>query len=132
MLPESAVELISALCYKPGWSLSATDCTHRHEGAVVVHVSYPAYPSERDQAAAGYPGPEQKLRANFPLLVGDCDDDVELYRRVLGVLLEVETHEAREFLRVRPTWWAPFHPHRIDGMRRWGTPEQDLRFGVGA
>lgn len=35
------------------------------------------------------------------------------------ILMVIEEHEMREFLRIAPTYWAPFHPHHTDGIRRW-------------
>jgi hypothetical protein len=32
---------------------------------------------------------------------------------------------------VNQTGWAPFHPHRIDCIKRWGEVESDLTFGIG-
>lgn len=124
---ESAVQLINQLVYKPGWKISATDHTNRFEGAVQVRIDYPAHASEREEAP-NY-AREIQTYAEFPMIVVDCND-ASLYRRVINAIVEIETHEAREFLRVVPTMWAPFHPHRIDGMRRWGDESGDLRFGL--
>ena len=124
---KSALDLVNAIIYKPGWRISAEDHTNRFEGAIKVRIDYPARASERDEA----PDYEREINtyATFPLIVADCDD-IGIYRRIVAKLIEIETHEIREFLRVQPTRWAPFHPHRIDGMRRWGDPEGDLKFGI--
>ena len=130
----SAIELIHSVIYKPGWSFAARDHAHRFEGAIVVRVNYPARNSNRDQADEGYP---QKItaRAEFPIVVKDQSDE-DLYAALLQVISVIEAHESREFLRVRPTGWAPFHPHRVDGMRRWAARNgesdllADLRFGL--
>lgn len=129
----SAIDLISSLCYKPGWTFQAEDHTNRFEGSVKVTIHYPAQNSNRDQAAAGYPE-EITTYATFALVVADCDLE-SLVFQVLQAIVKIETHEAREFLRVSPTMWAPFHPHRVDGMKRWsartGEPMvSDLQFGV--
>lgn len=125
----SACRMINQLVYKPQWSFEATDFANRFEGAIQICVRYPAAMSERAEAEMGYP----KLfdaRANFTIQVEDCDE-VMLYRRLLtDVIFRIERHEAREFLRVLPTYWAPFHPHRMDGMKRWGEVELDLHFGL--
>ncbi|MFF3617308.1 hypothetical protein [Streptomyces sp. NPDC002580] len=128
MEASSAVTLVNQLIYKPGWTIEAKDHTSRFEGTVVVKFVFPAYRSEREFAPEGYP---EKITtwAEFPILVSDCDD-IELYRRVLAKVMEIELHEAREFLRVPPTYWAPFHPHRVDGMKRWGDSDGDLRYGI--
>lgn len=124
----SAVRLVNELVYKPGWSFSAEDHTNRFEGSIKVRIDYPAMNSNRDRAEHGY-DEEIKTYASFALIVQDCDD-ITLYRKLLDRIIQIEIHEAREFLRVEPTFWAPFHPHRIDGMQRWGAVENDLLFGV--
>jgi hypothetical protein len=135
MKPASAARLINAMIYKPGWKITATDNTHRFEGTVKVDILYPAFDSGSnalpDAWEKGYP--EEiggGARASFNIMVADCGDDCDMYRKVIDVIMEIELHEAREFLRVLPTGWAPFHPNRADGMKRWGTPQADLLFGV--
>lgn len=125
---QSAIRLINGLIYKPEWKITATDHTNRFESSVKVRIDYPAYSSDRDEAVSGYPT-KIYTYSTFPLIVADCDD-VDLYRQIITAIVEIETHEAREFLRVRRTWWAPFHPHRIDGMKRWGNVTGDLKFGI--
>lgn len=130
----SAVELINnSLVYKPGWTFTATDHTNRFEDTIVVRVDYPALNSNRDQAADGY---QQEIQtyASFPLVVRDCTDE-DLFFQVLTAIGKIELHEAREFLRLKPTMWAPFHPHNVDGMKRWSARTgdrmvDDLQFGI--
>lgn len=124
---ESALDLVNAIIYRPGWRISATDHTNRFEGSIKVRIDYPAQNTDREEA------PEYNRAimtyATFPLIVLDCDD-IGLYRKIMEAILKIEEHEAREYFRVQPTLWAPFHPHRIDGMRRWGHPDEDLQFGI--
>lgn len=128
---KSAIDIVNALVYKPGWDISACDNTGRFEGTIKITVAYPARQSEREDAPAGYQHEiEGGAKASFAVVVADCADDVALYRRIIETVIAIEVHEAREFLRVRPTYWAPFHPHRVDGMKRWGTLESDLKFGL--
>lgn len=124
----SAVELVRHVCYRPGWEFTAEDHSARFEGAITVKISYPTRNANRDQAPQGYPT-EIQPHATFPMVVAECDAE-SLYRKLLACILEIEEHEAREFFRVSPTHWAPFHPHRLDGMRRWGRVDHDLRFGI--
>lgn len=130
----SAVDLINnSLVYKPGWTFTAEDHSNRFEGTVKVRVDYVARNSNRDQAEENYPE-EITTYATFALVVIDCDDE-SLVFQLLDVIGKIELHEAREFLRLKPTMWAPFHPHRVDGMRRWsartGEPlVGDLQFGI--
>lgn len=128
----SAVELISNLIFMPGWTITASDHSSRFEGTITVRVDYPARNSNRDQAP-DYPE-EIATYAVFPMIVADCSDE-DLYYKMIKVLAEIFEHETREFLRVPGTHWAPFHPHRVDGMKRWarvtGAPVgADLRFGL--
>jgi hypothetical protein len=127
MRVDSAVDLVNGIVYRPGWTITAKPHTARFEGAICVRIEYPAQNTDRDQAP-DYPTPIQ-TRATFPLIVSECDD-VALYRQVMDAIMEIEEHEAREYFRVEPTHWAPFHPHRVEGMNRWGNPQRDLRFGL--
>jgi len=129
MLVSTAIDLVNSLVYKPGWEFTAEDHRNRFEGSIRIRIDYPAYQSERKDAYEGYPN-EIKTYATFAIVVEDCNDVISLYRRILEKVIEIETHEAREFLRIAPTMWAPFHPHRIDGMKRYGEMERDLQFGL--
>lgn len=128
MRVESALKLIDKLCYKPGWKFEATDHTNRFEGTVHVKIGYRAYNSNRDKALLGYPE-EITTYATFAFPVVDCDEN-EIVRKMLDAIIAIEIHEAREFLRLTPTFEAPFHPHRLDGMDRWGCHKEDLQFGL--
>lgn len=131
----TAVEIINdQIKYKPGWTFTAEDHTNRFEGTVKVRVDYPARNSNRDQAAEDYPQ-EIMTYAVFPIVVSGCDSVTDLTYLILDAIIRIEVHEAREFLRVEPTMWAPFHPHKVDGMKRWsertGDPlVSDLQFGI--
>lgn len=124
----SAIHLVNSLIFMPGWKFTAEDHRNRFEGAIRVRIDYPALNSDRSEAANGYPTPITTYAA-FPVIVADCDDTC-LYRKIMDAIICIQTHEAREFLRVSGTYWAPFHPHRIDGIRRWGNEITDLQFGI--
>lgn len=126
---ESAVRLLNEVVYKPGWSITAEDFSKRFEDAVAVHFEYPARQSERPDSFDGYPNAIM-ARASFVVMASECGEDCDLYRKLLRLITRIEEHEAREFLRVKPTNWAPFHPHRADGMKRWGDEYGDLTFGA--
>lgn len=128
---DTACQLIATLIYKPGWKFQAASFEKRHEGVIALRVTYPAMNSDRDQADNGFPNEVPGgVRADFVMPVGDLKDATCLYKRLLcNVIMKIEEHEAREFLRVQPTKWAPFHPHHQDGMERWGDMESDLKFG---
>lgn len=124
---DTAVKLINeSLVYKPGWYIHAEDFTSRHESAVCIHISYPGRETNRDHAPEF--AEHNVPKATSILLVGDLSME-EFYRQLFELIMRFETHESREFFRIGPTMWAPFHPHHIDGIRRWGTPDYDLTFG---
>lgn len=131
---QSAIALVEQVVYKPGWQFTATDHTKRFEGTICLRVDYVAQETSREMAAEGYPQNNAPY-ASFPIIVRDLDT-VGLYGEILKIILEIEEHEAREFLRIKPTFWAPFHPHQIDGMKRWAQQETitnvrpDLQFGL--
>lgn len=134
----TAIELVNNLRIMPFWDLTATDHTNRFEGAICLKVEYPSYETSREMYREGYPE-QNRPYASFPIVVRDLDD-IGLYRAIVAIIGEIQEHETREFLRVNPTGWAPFHPHQIDGMRRWekGSDEWrdtiqlrgDLHFGL--
>jgi len=138
MYTETAVTLVNeSLVFPPGWSVTATDHTSRFEGTILVHVVLTeAKKSEREEA------PDYKVpipngaRSAFPVLVSDVEDIEGLVFRLIEAMSEAYTHEIREFTRVAPTYWAPFHPHKGDGIKRWaaatgGDPKRDYLFGLG-
>jgi len=128
---DTAKVLIEQVIYKPGWKFEVTDFSHRFEGTIMVKVTYPATNSDRDQAPCFSEQIEGGARASFGLACGDCNNPMDLYRTMLtDVIMPIELHEAREFFRIPPTNWAPYHPHNLTGMKEWGTPDQDRRFGM--
>jgi hypothetical protein len=133
----SAIQLIEHVIYKPGWNITATDHTSRFEESILVKIEYPAQETSREMALQGYPE-NNRPYASFPIIVRDLDD-TQLYRELLRCFMCIEEHEAREYLRIQPTGWAPFHPHAIDGMKRFKSTSadaccsvmEDLQFGIG-
>lgn len=116
---QTAVRLInSELKFMPGWHWDAEDFTKRHEGCVKVFIGLDTVQSEREDAESSYPR-KVLARGWFVLPVADVHSDAELYWRMLQMFGDVFFHEAREFVRIGETYWAPFHPHRLDGIRRW-------------
>jgi hypothetical protein len=136
MLIESAIRLIDMLVFFPGWTFTAEDHSKRFEGTICLTIQYEARETGRENAEQDYP---EKINtyAKFPIMVGDINTPEELYRRVLQCIIDVQIHEAREALRVAPTYWAPFHPHALGGMQAWMTTKDqphyfsdDLKFGI--
>ena len=131
MNADTASALINSLIYRPEWTFEAEPATNRFEDAVKVKVTYQARNSDRDQApdySEWIPG---GARASYVLMVGPCDGPDDVCRKLIKeVILPIELHEAREYLRYPDTLVAPFHPHNHDTMTAWGAPERDLTFGL--
>lgn len=133
---KTALQLIELIDCGPGWRLEAEDHTHRYQDVIKVTVHVNAIATEREHWATecdGYCNADETLdvRASFHVFVGRCNNDVDLYRCVFdNAVVPVLLHEAREMFRIKPTGWAPFHPHRRDGMERWGEPERDQAYGL--
>lgn len=127
---QSAVDIVNTqMIYVPGWEFTAEPFTDRFEAAMQVRVNYPVIRTDREVMRAGEVVPFTATAA-FPI-VCDFNDMVGLARCIIdNVLVPIHLHEAREGLRFLPTFWAPFHPHRVDGMNRWGDPNGDLMFGI--
>jgi hypothetical protein len=131
---KSAVALINRMVYRPGWSFEAEDFTRRFEGTVKVTIRYHTIQTNRENA------PEYKdeidTYASFAFVTLDADR-TEIFGRVLDALNSIDEHEARETLRDPDSLDAPFHPHRIAGMKAWDDREhpakkflEDLQFGI--
>lgn len=138
MLISSAINLVQQLVFFPGWKFTATDHTNRFEGSILVRIDYTAQETGRENARQGYPETINTY-ATFPMIVVDCDDTM-LYRKIANAITKIQIHELREALRVHPTCWAPFHPHNVDGMKRWLSTDDicnddalmgDMQFGIG-
>lgn len=127
---DTALTIINEqLVYAPGWTIEADDFTNRFERGIRVNVKYPACATEREEAKQGYPRLIE-TGGRFPVNL-ICDSEITLMRQILSqVIMPIHEHEAREMLRLKPTFWAPFHPHRVEGMERWGNPNGDLMFGL--
>lgn len=125
-----AAELINAVVFMPEWEFSA-EPNARFENCITVNVTYQARRSEVDQAPAYRTWIPGGARAGFVFTVDQCADADAVCRLLIEkVIMPIQLHEAREFLRLPGSLIAPFHPHRADGMRAWGTPETDVLFGL--
>lgn len=128
---DDAVNLINTVVFLPEWTFEAESFVKRFQDAVKIHVTYEARNSDRDKApeyAEWIPG---GARADFVIHVADCSTPDDLMRKLITeVIMPIQEHEAREFLRYPDTLVAPFHPHNYDTMTAWGTRDYDLKFGV--
>jgi len=144
MQVQSALDYINgeSFVYKPGWTFVAQDYTYRMGDAILLTITFDALSSDREDARNGYNVVLEPLVTSFVIIVRECKSDDDLLFQVLTKIIDLETHEAREFLRKRPSYSAPFHPHRHDCMVRWaeknnirnadGTPDisRDLNYGA--
>lgn len=137
MQVETAITLINESIYTvPGVEMKAEDYRHRFEDAICLSVNLTEARRSERELAPHYPETVPGgARSKYVIQVGSIDDVAELVGRVLDSLLDTYSHELREFTRVRPTNWAPFHPHKEDGIKRWSarvkhSTERDLKFGI--
>jgi hypothetical protein len=128
---DTALALCEQIECGPTLCIEAEDYTRRHEGALRVTTIVSTVGSERETFGRYDEAEPIDVRAAFVIVVDDCNDATELYRRVLTeAVIPTLVHEVREFFRIKPTGWAPFHPHKRDGVSRWGQPEVDRKYGV--
>ena len=105
--------------YKPGWTITATPVD---TDGVRVAVHFVAVDSNREMAKRGYPKdglavptPENTFHLADPLV-----NEAGILTVLMTFLVDIEIHEAREFLRVKTDdYAAPFHPHHWSGHARW-------------
>jgi hypothetical protein len=76
-------------------------------GLVADSSSYPLY------------GKKSIATGHFVIRLADVQAPEQLLRIVMDNLCLMAIHEEREFMRLGPTWLAPFHPHRPDGQKLW-------------
>lgn len=130
MTPDTAAALVNSMVYKPEWHFDAEVFTKRYESAIRVNVTYAARNSDKEEAPEYATWIEGGARASFTLMVGQ-DDPLSLVRKLItDVIMPIELHEAREFLRFPTSLNAPYHPHNLDTMAAWGDVHGDLGFGL--
>lgn len=140
MIPDSAVKLLNNIEFKRNgqkWRIHAEEFP-RFEDSVLLTIEYPVIDSSRHHwdTPVGEAQSDGDIKEMFyvstkwVIQAGCCTDDTDLYREFLSKVAIIDMHEAREALRIRPSLWAPFHPHRTGGMERWGDPQGDIMFGV--
>jgi hypothetical protein len=136
---DTAVRLVNEIKFFPGWQFEASDHCNRFEESITVKVSYPSWETNKEVVMSDT-WEANRPHATFPLMVGNIKDDLHLYRVLMHVISEINSHEAREAFRVAPTYWAPFHPHKTGGIMQWIDTESvcedyrrylpDMHFGV--
>lgn len=105
--------------YKPGYTFVAQSYEYRMQGAILLTITFDALSTDREDARNGYNVMLEPLVTTFVVHVHECRSDDDLLFQILRCIIDLETHEAREFLRKVPTFSAPFHPHRHGSMIRW-------------
>jgi len=119
------------IVYKPSWKIQARSHTKRFQRTIAVRIEYPCQNSNLEDAKLGYPN-SIVTYAEFPITLGQDWGHLELCRALIESIMKIEEHEAREFLRLPnlENWRAPFHPHSVLGIERWGAGrESDVLFG---
>lgn len=112
-------DVINGLGYRPGWTFHAEpkpDDMNVGAANVIMTFAVDTVDTNRDCAKRGYDTPKH-ITDTVPVdsTVFHSSTDVAAY--VLANLMELELHEAREFLRLSTEdYRAPFHPHREEGQ----------------
>lgn len=110
----TALGLLSDITYKPNFRLSGREYD-RFDRAIMLVVKYEV-PESNVAYAPTYKFPTS-AEMEFIVLVGDCDTEIDFATKVFACLIDVETHEAREFFAIGGTGYEkPFHPHTTDGI----------------
>lgn len=118
MTPENAVAIIEGMTYKRGWGIDACRSSN-YNAAVILSVSWSS-PNSDVAYAPFYDMGDMNLGADFVLVVGDCDDEIQLADKVMHCILKVEMHEAREFFAIGgESYDKIYHPHTTVGMQNW-------------
>lgn len=107
------------MTYKDGWRFRAYPAYSRQaDHREVVRVNWEA---DVDNSSPAYVDPRPRVLASgtFEVTPGDR---TSVEDQILAGVIEAEMHETREFLRFGG--FAPYHPHRADGDRRWATRRQ--------
>jgi hypothetical protein len=111
-----AERIINSVAFKPGFRFAAV-ATSEYEVGVGLYI---------ETVDTSYPGPDGQCRK--PIQVMPTVTINVRFRDYLGVLralldfdAETNSHESREFLKVRidGRWEAPFHPHTDIGDELW-------------
>lgn len=71
--------------------------------------------------SSSYPRYDRKSihTTEFYIHLRNMHTAMDVLNLVMRKLIDSATHEEREFMRVGPSWTAPFHPHTELGNRNW-------------
>lgn len=116
MRADEAVEQLRNTTFKPGWRFSAEPYSaHLVRVDLTLRTVNTSYPSPDGQYLMPLTAGDDKL-----LSVAGLDEE-DLCYELLRMAAYQDSHENREFLRVRRggRWVAPLHPHTDAGIRAW-------------
>lgn len=125
-----AVTRCEQFIFMPGWTITAFNYTHRFEDSVLVHVEIIG-PNWNAEYAPLYEVQAEGYYLGVIPHVGALTPE-QLERALFEHCMRAFVHEAREAFRVKrgEKWVAPFHPHTVEGMQRWGDIESDLKHAL--
>lgn len=116
MYSKDAVALLSKMQYKPGSRLYFYNDGNHH---VWMEMEFQGYNSTPDPLTGRC---DHSMGTFFapPISLSVRGLDAEqVLAAALNAIVQVETHEAREFWRFKNGGGAPFHPHNMEGERNW-------------
>jgi hypothetical protein len=107
--------LINDVIYRPEWTIKATAVDDQVEISFLINTVN----TDRECAREGYQE-ERTLNPGNVLDPSLLASRYDVYAVLMAMIMELELHEAREFLRVKSDDFnAPYHPHRAEGNRAW-------------
>lgn len=117
MNQDQAVKALNEMAFKPGWRVLAEPFGPRK---VLLMMNI-------DTVDTSYPDPDGQCRRRTQLYRERLFDpeglDLEgVCYQVLKLATDTDVHEDREFLKVRRadgSWYAPLHPHTMEGELSW-------------
>lgn len=109
MNEERAAEILNGMAYKPGYRVRAVATGTYEVAMILIMDTYDSTPR-----AGGYQPP---ATITSPTVYIDTEhlDKLGVMGAAMQAIIQVETHEAREFLRDGQGGPAPFHPHNRSG-----------------
>lgn len=118
-----ALNIARRVTYKPGFRLTFDldqyGYTFGGGAGIVMRTGFEA-PESGQHPNTGYPRKSSAV-GQYVIRVYPGMTEQRLLREIFDRLIEVETHETREFFKVNG--FAPFHPHREDGDDRYAGAE---------
>lgn len=118
MMAVEAVEQIRDTIFKPGWRFRASSVgLHRIKVELFVDTVNTSFPGPDGQYRVAHETGDEREIDTYGL------DSEALCYELLKMAAYMDTHENREFMRVRQpdgSWKAPLHPHNAKAELRWG------------